>query len=69
MSADLNVYHDGSVCLVGPRSALGEAWLTENIDPEPWQMCGNAIALETRYVGRIIEGAQNDGLTVTMGRN
>jgi predicted thioesterase len=38
-------------------------WVAEHL-PEDATRLGNAIAVEHRYIGDIVDGARNDGLSV-----
>lgn len=57
----------GSVTLLWPASEAAREWLDEHM-PEDAQYLGEAVAIEPRYAGDVIEGAMNDGLTVVQGR-
>lgn len=57
----------GSVCLLYPATPAAREWISEHI-PEDAQRLGDAVAIEPRYAGDILEGAANDGLTIEQGR-
>jgi hypothetical protein len=59
---DIQVSDQGSIVLFYPSTAEGRAWWRDNVQAAP--MFGPAYAVEHRYAGDIIEGAQADGLTV-----
>jgi hypothetical protein len=60
--ADIIVENHGSIVLLAPESDTGAQWLNDNIaHAMRW---GGSYAIEPRYVGDILDGAQNDGLTV-----
>jgi len=61
--ADLVVTGGGTVYLLDPVSDVGKDWCAEHL-PEDATRWGTAYAVEHRYIGPIIEGAQNDGLVV-----
>ena len=43
----------------------GRQWIHDNLAYESWQVIGNAIAIDRRYIMDIIEGAMIDGLIVS----
>lgn len=59
---DYSVTNHGSIWLIQPLTESAEEWFADNL-PEDAPMLGNAYAAEPRYVGDIIMGAQNAGLT------
>ena len=61
--SDLAVEPHGSVVLLVPVTAAGRAWVEENVLVEPWQMLGEKIAMEPRYVAGVLAGAVSDGLS------
>ncbi len=63
---DFTVYTDGpfpTVYLLRPLSEAAKEWARDHL-PLDAQMLGDAIAVEHRYIGAIVEGIQKDGLTV-----
>lgn len=50
-----------SVYLLVPVSKAGEEWLENNLEDTP--RLGFGYAVEWRYIGEILEGMKNDGLT------
>ena len=63
-SADISVENHGSVFLISPQTTKGEHWISENVNAEPRQYFGRAVACEPRYVSDIVRGAIADGLRV-----
>jgi hypothetical protein len=61
---DLYVQNEGSIFLLRPLSDAGRDWIADNVCAESWQMFGDAIAVEHRFIGDIVSGAQHDGLVV-----
>jgi hypothetical protein len=59
---DIIIENHGSVVLVRPITNTGHKWIDEHVDSEGWQWFGDALAVEPRYVGGLVEGAVNDGL-------
>lgn len=57
----------GTVTLLYPATEAARDWIAEHI-PEDAQRLGEAVAIEPRYAGDILEGAMNDGLTIEQGR-
>jgi hypothetical protein len=60
---DITVIDHGSVIGFAPATDTGEAWLSEHL-PDDVQRLGNTRFCEPRYAEDIIDGAQDDGLTV-----
>lgn len=63
---DFEVIGEGpmtTVYLLRPLTDRGAAWIGENIGPDA-QFLGDAVAVEHRYIGDIVQGLQADGLTV-----
>lgn len=54
----------GSVFLLRPISPASFIWIGEHI-PEDAQWFGNAVAVEHRYIGDIVDGIASDGLEVS----
>ena len=63
MEADFTLSDQGSICILTPIGEAGETWLSENIGDDAMRW-GAGVVIEHRYVDDIIEGIQNDGLTV-----
>jgi hypothetical protein len=61
---DLSVTLEGSVALIRPESDAGSDWIADNLQVEPWQFFGKAVACEPRYIADIVLGASKDGLGV-----
>jgi len=61
---DLRFEGDGSMVLIRPLTDAGLDWLGDNVESEPYQWMGNALACERRYAFDIYLGALNDGLAV-----
>lgn len=66
MTPDFTFANHGSVTLLTPVSDAAREWAAEHLPVEPWQMLGNAIAIEPRYADPILEGIDADGMTVGM---
>lgn len=62
-SRDFCLYNGGSVVLLTPITGRAEEWAEANL-PDDAPMMGGSVAIECRFVGPIIEGILNDGLTV-----
>lgn len=63
MPADFTVQNEGSIFLLRPLTEAARDWVAEHI-PADAQTFGDAIVIEHRYIGDIVDGAQRDGLTV-----
>jgi predicted thioesterase len=64
--ADFLVTGEGpftTVYLLHPLTDAAREWVAEHL-PEDAMRLGNAIAVEHRYIGDIVDGARNDGLSV-----
>lgn len=59
---DYSVTNHGSIYLIKPLTETAANWFADNL-PEDAPMLGSAYAVEPRYAGDIIMGAQNEGLT------
>ena len=62
--SDFIVENHGSIFLLRPVSPAASEWVSERI-PEDAQWFGDAVAVEHRYIGDIVDGIQNDGLVVS----
>jgi hypothetical protein len=63
MPSDITVQWYGSVVIIYGNSEAGREWLNENVEVDlTWGEHG--IAAEPRFVGPIIDGAIEAGLTV-----
>lgn len=60
---DFTVSNHGSIFLLTPVSAAGEAWANDHL-PEDAARFGFGIAVEHRYIADIVDGIRNDGLEV-----
>jgi hypothetical protein len=61
--ADFEVENQGSIFLLRPNTPAAEQWLDDNISDDR-QSFGKAVVVEHRYIADIVQGIQNDGLTV-----
>ena len=57
------VENHGSIWLFRPLTDPAMDWVNENL-PEDAMWFGDAVAIEHRLIGAIVEGAANDGLRV-----
>lgn len=62
---DLLIHNEGTVVGFQPATAEGEDWLAENVQAELWQYLGPTLWVDHRMAGPVIEGAINDGLSVS----
>ncbi len=62
--ADFYVQNEGSVFLLRPLNDAAREWLEGAIAVEDWQKFGDAVAIEHRCIGPIIQGATADGFVV-----
>jgi len=63
MEADFTLSDQGSIFILTPIGEAGTDWLAENIGDDAMYL-GTGLVIEHRYVSDIVEGIQNDGLTV-----
>lgn len=59
---DYTVTNHGSIWLIQPLTETAANWFADNLDPD-CMMHGSAYAVEPRYAGDILMGAQEYGLT------
>ena len=62
---DFEVINQGTICLLQPMTVAAREWLAENIHVESWQMMGDAVAIEPRYMAPILAGIDEEGLRYT----
>ena len=60
---DFRVVDHGSVTLLEPRTRAARDWCLSHL-PDDAPRLGRAYAVEPRFLGPILEGAQADGLRV-----
>lgn len=61
---DLSVQNEGTIFLLRPLTDAGAAWIGENLVAEDVQWFGDALCVEHRYIGEIVQAAQEYGLGV-----
>jgi hypothetical protein len=61
---DFTVSDHGTIVLVRPSTAAGNAHLA-SVVPEDAQWFGDALAVEPRFLGPLIQGLQDEGFTVS----
>ena len=65
---DLQVENHGSIYTLAPQSVFGQQWIEEHLpDDAPTfgrTRFGGIVAVEHRYIGDIVRGAQADGMEV-----
>lgn len=60
---DFTVSGGGTIYLLHPNTLKAQVWVNEHL-PEDRQTFGNAVAVEHRYIGDVVDGIRSDGLTV-----
>jgi hypothetical protein len=60
---DFSVENHFSLFLLRPLSDAARDWISEHI-PDDAQVFGEAVVVEHRYIGEIVNGARADGLVV-----
>lgn len=63
MKRDITADYHGSIVLFTGNTSEGEQWLASRLSPDTMRF-GSAYAAEVNYSAAIVEGAENDGLTV-----
>ncbi len=61
---DVSVQNHGSICIINFTSKSAQAWRDEHISEEAQCWGQHGVAVEPRYVEAILQGVQDDGLTV-----
>lgn len=61
---DFTLAGGGTVYLLTPRTDAARTWLDDHVSAEAMYL-GTSLAVEHRYIVHLLEGIQNDGLTVT----
>ena len=60
---DCVVAYDGSISLVTPGTPAAREWIDAHVPADaPW--FGPSLAVEWRYVDSLLEGIEDDGLTI-----
>jgi hypothetical protein len=63
MNTDFHFTNHGSVTILTPVSSAAQEWAAEHL-PEDAMRWAGGIVIEPRYLGDILDGITNDGLTV-----
>jgi hypothetical protein len=53
-----------SVFKLWPLTDDGRKWVEENVNYEPWQQSGAAIAIGHRFIGQIVEAMKAAGFVL-----
>jgi hypothetical protein len=64
MEHDVEVAGHGSISTITPVTEAARQWIAENVQAEAWQWLGRSLTVETRFLGPLVEGMINDGLSV-----
>ena len=64
MTADFLVAYDGSLSLVTPVTQAAREWIDAHV-PEDAPRFGPSLAVAPRYLDALLEGMEDDGLTVS----
>ena len=62
--ADFRLAYHGTITTLTPLTDACREWVEENVEIEPWQRFGNAIAIEPRYVEHLVETMIEVGLVI-----
>jgi hypothetical protein len=60
---DFQVSGGGTLYMLTPLTRRAKTWTDDHL-PEDRQTLGSGIAVEHRYIGDIVDGIRNDGLSV-----
>ena len=63
---DVEIHNHGSVVMVLPLTKAAMEWVQGNVSLESWQWLGGGFACEPRMVQNLIDGMENDGLTIAL---
>lgn len=63
--SDFSLRDEGTIFILTPTSKAGKLWADEHLpeDAQRWGKC--SIVVEHRYIGHIIEGITNEGLSLS----
>ena len=64
MANDITIVNHGTLAMVHALTKRAKFWLQDNVGTESWQWFGNAVAVEPRYVGDLVDGMVESGLEV-----
>ena len=62
--SDFALTLEGSIALLWFQTITGKDWINEHIDPEAQRWGTSAVVIEHRYLGDIVNGIHDDGLTI-----
>jgi hypothetical protein len=62
--SDIEVNHQGSLVGFLPKTRVGQLWIEENVQDEPWQWMGRTLWVEHRCAGALVGGMVEDGLSL-----
>ncbi len=63
--SDFALTFEGSLYILWPQTDEGRAWIDDHIADDHMGWCANAIAIESGYVGAIIDGIHDADLSIT----
>lgn len=61
-SGDFRRTYHGTIATIEPLTERCKAWIDENVAAEVWQWFGRSLAVEPRYVERLVDAMVEDGL-------
>lgn len=61
---DFDLANSGSLVGLTPLSPAAREWMQENVSAESWQYMGATLWIDGRMAEAIVEGIQNDGMTI-----
>jgi hypothetical protein len=64
---DFSIEYHGTVTLVRALSKACRSWIKANVQEEPWQWFGSALAVEPRYLDALVAGLEEAGFTQEEG--
>lgn len=61
---DFRVFNDGSVSILTPMTDAARAWTEENVYFESWQVMGDGIGIDLRFLADLLVSVLSAGFTV-----
>lgn len=64
--SDFDFADHGSICLLTPRTPSAFDWVDEHLPDDAMRWGPESIVVEPRYAAPILEGIEDEGLTVAI---
>jgi hypothetical protein len=59
--SDFVAMHHGSICLLYPKTDAASEWVKDNL-PDNVMWWNKGVVIEPRHIGKILDGAEQDGM-------